>query len=48
VNRRLLRVAVACALLGSFITFSIEYANRAPTPHNAAGFRQGVDRRWNM
>jgi hypothetical protein len=36
VNSRLLLlvVAMACALLGSFIAFSNEYANHAPTPHN--------------
>jgi hypothetical protein len=31
--RLLLIVAAACAVLGSFMVFSFEYANHAPTPH---------------
>jgi hypothetical protein len=34
VKSRLLLLAVGCALLGSFIVFSNEYANHAPGPHN--------------
>jgi hypothetical protein len=37
----LLLIAVACALLGSFMAFSNEYASHAPTPHDVPVYAVG-------